>query len=178
MAALQIESLKNSTTVNELREAAKSFSSDIDNIYSSTWRRIEAQSEKNFLLAKQAIIWLTYAFRPLRIIELQHALAVQPNTTSFDDDDVATEETIVSVCCGLIVVDGESQTVRLVREYISSYCRLQQLTLRGKTRLHSISSENLLAVYALCQTHYLLQVVFRIYRHANLRRARYQAMKN
>ncbi len=122
MAALQIESLKDSTTVNELREAAKSFSSDVDNIYSFTWKRIEAQSEKRVSLAKRAIIWLTYAFRPLRIIELRHALAIRPSTATFDDDDVATEETIVSVCCGLIVIDGESQTVRLVRKYISSSC--------------------------------------------------------
>jgi len=129
MAALQIESLKNSTTVNELREAVKSFSSDIDNMYSSTWERIMAQSQKSVLLAKHAITWLTYAFRPLTIIELQHALAVQPNTATFDDDDVSTEETIILVYCGLIVIEGESQTVRLVREYISGCCCLQQLTM-------------------------------------------------
>jgi len=100
-------------------------------MYSSTWERIVAQSQKSVSLAKRAIIWLTYAFRPLRIIELRHALAVQPDTATFDDNDVSTEETIVSVCCGLIVIEGESQTVRLVREHISSYCRLKQLTLRG-----------------------------------------------
>ena len=124
MTALQIESLEESTTVNELRKAAKSFSSDIDNLYSSTWKRIEAQSKKRVSLAKRAIIWLTYTFRPLKVIELQHALAVQPSTATFDGDDVATEEMIVSVCCGLVVIDAESQTVRLVREHISYSCHL------------------------------------------------------
>ena len=124
MAILQIESLKNSTTVNELREAVKSFSSDIDNMYSSTWERIVAQPQKSVSLAKRAITWLTYALRPLRIIELRHALAIQPNTATFDDDDVSAEETVVSVCCGLIVIEGESQTVRLVRKHISRHCRL------------------------------------------------------
>ena len=83
-----------------------------------------AQSQKSVSLAKRAITWLTYMLRPLKMIELRHALAVQPNTATFDDGDVSTEETIISVCCGLIVVEGESQTVRLVREYISRYCRL------------------------------------------------------
>ena len=83
-----------------------------------------AQSQKSVSLAKRAIIWLTYALRPLTINELRHALAVQLNVATFDDDDVPTEEAIVSVCCGLIVVEGESQTVRLVREYISRHCGL------------------------------------------------------
>jgi hypothetical protein len=116
-------SLKDSTTVNELRSAIDSFSSDIDNIYSSSWERIKAQPKKRVLLAERAILWLTYAYRPLKIAELQHALAVQCET--FDDDDVAGEDMIVSVCCGLVVVDKESQIARLVREHVfhNSACK-------------------------------------------------------
>jgi hypothetical protein len=116
-------SLKESTTVNQLRSAIFSFSSDIDNIYSSSWQRIKAQSKERVLLAERAILWLTYAYRPLKITELQHALAVQCET--FDDDDVAGEDMIVSVCCGLVVVDKESQIARLVREHVfhNSACK-------------------------------------------------------
>jgi hypothetical protein len=116
VAALQIVSLKDSTTVNQLRSAINSFSSDIDKIYSSSWQRIKAQSKERVLLAERAILWLTYAYRPLKIAELQHALAVQCET--FDDDDVAGEDMIVSVCCGLVIVDRESQIARLVREHV------------------------------------------------------------
>ena len=66
----------------------------------------------------RAIIWLTYAKRPLKISELQHALAVHRGAKNFDEDDVAAEETIISVCCGLIVIDRESQIVPFVRECI------------------------------------------------------------
>ena len=65
----------------------------------------------------RVITLLTYAYRSLRIIELQHALAASNDEETFDDDDVVAEEVIVSVCCGLIVVDEESKIVRLVREY-------------------------------------------------------------
>jgi len=101
IAPLQIESLKSCTTINELRKTTESLSSDIEDTYSSTWERIKAQSESAVALATRAIIWLTYANRPLKITELQHALAVQLDAETFDDDDVAPEETIVSVCCGL-----------------------------------------------------------------------------
>ncbi len=73
-------------------------------------------------LAKRAITLLTYAYRSLRITELQHALAVS-NDEEFGDDDVVAEEVIVSVCCGLIVVDEESEFVRLVREYTCQLVR-------------------------------------------------------
>jgi hypothetical protein len=117
VAALQIESLKNSTTVKQLRKAADSLASDIDDIYSASWERIKAQPKERVLLAEGTIMWLTHAYRPLRITELQHALAPQRDGESFDNDDVADEEMIVSVCCGLIVIDNESKIVRLVREY-------------------------------------------------------------
>ena len=127
MAALQIESLKNSTTVKQLRKAADSLASDIDDIYSASWERIKAQPREQILLAEGTIMWLTYAYRPLRIIELQHALALQHDGETFDNDDVADEGMIVSVCCGLIVVDNESKIVRLVREYDFGYCALQKV---------------------------------------------------
>jgi len=65
----------------------------------------------------RAITLLTYAYRSLTITELQHALVVQNDEETFDDGDVVIEEVIISVCCGLIVVDQNSKIVRLVREY-------------------------------------------------------------
>jgi hypothetical protein len=71
----------------------------------------------------------------LKISELQHALAVQRGAETIDDDDVAAEETILSVCCGLIVVDTESQIVRFVREYLGVLKILRQADARI-LRLH------------------------------------------
>jgi len=117
-AALQIESLKICTSINNLRKAVKSLPSDLDDIYRSTLKRIKTQTEEDISLAARAITLLTHAYRTLEITELQHALGVPYNNTeTFNDGDVVDEGAIVSVCCGLIVVDKESETVRLVREY-------------------------------------------------------------
>jgi len=81
-------------------------------------KRIKTQTEENISLAARAITLLTHAYWSLGITELQHALGVPySNTETFNDGDVVDEGAIVSVCCGLIVVDKESETVRLVREY-------------------------------------------------------------
>jgi hypothetical protein len=80
--------------------------------------RIKTQPKDGISLAARAITLLTHAYRSLEITELRHALAVSHNDAeTFDDEDVVVEEVIVSVCCGLIVVDKESKVVRLVREY-------------------------------------------------------------
>ena len=97
--------------------AIESLPSELNAIYRSTLERIRTQPEGDISLATRAIILLTYAYRPLRITELQHALAVSDDAETFDGDGVVAEEVIVSVCCGLIVVDEESKIVRLVREY-------------------------------------------------------------
>ena len=126
-AALQIEALKNSTTIKQLRKAADSLASDIDDVYSASWERIKAQPKEWVSVAEGTIMWLTYAYRPLRVIELQHALALQRDGETFDNDDIVDEEMIVSVCCGLIVVDKESELVRLVRECDFEYHALQKV---------------------------------------------------
>jgi hypothetical protein len=69
-------------------------------------------------LLAEGVTWLTYAYRPLRITELQHVLQFGE---TFDNDEIADKETILSVCCGLVVTDRESQIVHLVREYAFGY---------------------------------------------------------
>jgi hypothetical protein len=121
IAALQIDSLNRSISVNNVRKAVNSLPSGLNALYESTWGRIKAQTEEEVLLATSALVWLTYAYQSLTIEELQHALAVSDDLERFDEDDIAMEELIVSVCCGLVVVDARSRIIRLVREYSYVY---------------------------------------------------------
>lgn len=127
LAALQIDSLKNCTTVNELRKTVNSLPSGLDAFYKRTLERIESQTPAEISLAKKAIVWLTYALQSLRIAELQHALAVSDEAARFDEDDVADEDVIVSVCLGLITIDKRSGIVRLVREYIACGAKIADI---------------------------------------------------
>ena len=98
-------------------------------MYERTWERIEAQTEDEVSLATKAIIWVTYTHQPLNVTQLQHAVVVSDEGDGFDEDDIAAEELIVSVCCGLIVVD-QSRIVRLVRECILCVAMVELMIVR------------------------------------------------
>jgi hypothetical protein len=58
--------------------------------------------------------------------ELQHALAVEPGEPGLDEDNLPYEKDLTSACAGLIIVDQESNIIRLVhyttQEYFERNC--------------------------------------------------------
>jgi len=129
LASLQIDNLKHCISIKKLLTAVESLPLGLNAMYERTWERIEEQTDDEVSLARKVIIWLTYAYRPLKVTELQHAVAVPDEGDGFDEGDVTAEELIISACCGLIMVDQQSRIVRLVRECIvcivkSSYGRI------------------------------------------------------
>jgi hypothetical protein len=54
------------------------------------------------------------AIRPLSVEELRHGLAVEDNTSEMDVENLPSIKTILSVCIGLVVVDHQNDTVRLI----------------------------------------------------------------
>ncbi|GKZ69883.1 hypothetical protein AnigIFM63309_005592 [Aspergillus niger] len=81
--------------------------------YQETMKRIESQSPNLRTLAIHALSWIVCTKRPLSILELQHALAIQTGSHSIDTEDVADATLIISVCAGIVSVDMESGVVRL-----------------------------------------------------------------
>jgi len=70
-------------------------------------------------------MWINHAERPLRADELCHALAVELGSTDFNTRNIPSMSTLVGCCQGLIVVDKEASTVRLIhftlQEYLSTH---------------------------------------------------------
>lgn len=67
----------------------------------------------------QVLMWLHFAYRPLRLEELQHALAVEESDKEFDADNIPPQREILNCCLGLVVVDQETSTVRFVQLHAS-----------------------------------------------------------
>jgi len=92
--------------------------------YGATIERIKAQGGDKCRLGMGALIWVSHAERPLRADELCHAMAVELGSTDFDVKNVPSTSTLVSCCQGLITVDKEKSTVRLIhftlKEYLSA----------------------------------------------------------
>ena len=72
-------------------------------------------------LAKQVLSWITCAKRPLTTRELQHALGIEVGESELDNDNVPEIEDIISVCAGLVMVDKESNIIRLVHYTTQEY---------------------------------------------------------
>ena len=96
-----------------------------DEAYKDAMERIEGQAGAKEL-AKQVLSWITCARRPLTTIELQHALAVEIGESKLDEDNVPQIEDMVSVCAGLVTVDGESGIIRLVHYTTQEYFQRTQ----------------------------------------------------
>ena len=98
---------------------------ELGDAYRATIERIKAQDGDKSRLGMAALMWISHAERPLKADELCHALAVELDSTDFSAGNVLSVSTLVSSCQGLITVDKEASTVRLIhftlQEYFSAH---------------------------------------------------------
>ncbi|TFK24830.1 hypothetical protein FA15DRAFT_390829 [Coprinopsis marcescibilis] len=112
LASLQLDMLRECLSIQDLREALDSLPSGVDDMYAATLERLDKQPRAE--LARRTLAWVSYAYRSLKIEELQRAVAVHPETHEYDSERLVDGESLVSLCCGLLVVDSRSMLVRLI----------------------------------------------------------------
>jgi hypothetical protein len=126
LAQLHMASLSTKPNRKAIREALEKLPEQLDGTYDEVMRRIENQNNDDRIIAQRVLGWISFAKRPLSLLELQHALATEPRASSFDEDNIMDEELITSTCAGLVIVDQESSIVRLVhystQEYFARHC--------------------------------------------------------
>lgn len=83
--------------------------------------RIRDQGVHIESFALQVIRWISFARRPLKLAELLCALSVSPGDIELDEDAVGEESDITNYCAGLVVVEGETKTVRFVHYTTQEY---------------------------------------------------------
>jgi ankyrin repeat protein len=127
-----VNSLKDKTTPKRIRQALerlrKGSEASLDLAYQEAMERVESQDEGLRQLAKCALSWITNAKTPLTTSELRHALAVEIGESEFDKENLPDTEDIVSVCAGLVIIDEESDVIRLVHYTTQVYFERTQTT--------------------------------------------------
>jgi ankyrin repeat protein len=83
--------------------------------------RIEGQLVDQKELAKQVLMWITCAKRPLTTSEICCALAVEVGKLELDEENLPDITDMVSVCAGLVTVDDISNVIRLVHYTTQEY---------------------------------------------------------
>ena len=126
LVALNIDAILQESTIYRRRER---LSEIIDGLglrdaYGATIDRIKSQDGDKSRLGMEALMWISHAERPLRADELCHALAVKLGSRDFNAENIPSMSTLMSCCQGLITVDKEASTVRLIhftlKEYLST----------------------------------------------------------
>ncbi|KAJ7440446.1 ankyrin repeat-containing domain protein [Mycena latifolia] len=121
LAKLHTESLATKNTIKAVQEALKHLPTNLNHTYDEAMHRIHHQNEDDRHFALQALTWVAYAKRPLSVAELQEALAIEPDATTLDVDNLMDISIVLSVCAGLIIVDEAMAVVRLIHYTTQGY---------------------------------------------------------
>ncbi|KAI9927144.1 hypothetical protein MW887_003527 [Aspergillus wentii] len=137
LAKLHVESLSTKINRKEVRRSLKILPPTLDATYLNALERIYSQSSVDISLAESVLFWVICARRPLGILEIQHMYATQelPEDEGLEEDDLPDKEILTSVCGGLILIDGESQTARAVHYTAHQYLERTQVQNIAKARL-------------------------------------------
>ena len=93
----------------------------VGDVYNATIQRIKAQDGDKPTLGIAALMWISHAERPLHTDELCHALAVELGSPDFKAGNIPSVSTLVDSCQGLITIDKEASTVRLIHSTLQEY---------------------------------------------------------
>ena len=93
----------------------------LGNAYGAALEQIKAQGGEKTKLAMATLTWICHAERPLQVDELRHALAVQIGATHFDSANAPSIGALIVCCQGLIKVNKETSTVRLIHPTVQEY---------------------------------------------------------
>src|SRR3984957_8397875 len=136
LARLHMDSLMGKFSAREVLIALEKLPEEMDDTYDEAMERIERQDDNRKQLARRVLSWIICVVRPLSVKELQHALAVVPDSTNIDSNDIIDDEILTSVCSGLVVIDEERNVIGLVRKYPIFECGVVRCVFLLR-RLHS-----------------------------------------
>ena len=143
LASLHIEAILRETTISRRRETLQSMKAGVKlgDAYGATMDRIKAQGVEKAKLALATLTWVCHSERALKVDELCHALAVVIGATDFDLENIPLISTLLGCCHGLITIDNEATTVRLIHHTVQEYlCTHPDLP----SKPHSILAETCL----------------------------------
>ena len=95
----------------------------LEDAYSAMLDRVKGQGGEKSRLGMAALMWISHSERPLKANELCHALAVEIGSSNLNTCNVPSIGTLLTCCQGLVAVDKEASTVRLIHFTLQEYLR-------------------------------------------------------
>src|SRR5436190_13409307 len=116
-----MQQILDQTSTCELRQALTQLPESLHDVYDSMLQRVKEQSHNRSSLAIRILTWLSYAVRPLTVVELQHAVAIDINVPSPNPERVPPARFIEDVCMDLVTIDKERNIVLLTHASLKHY---------------------------------------------------------
>ena len=120
--------------------------------YGATLDRIKALGDQKSRLGMTVLMWICHLERPLGVEELRQALAVEIGSADHNANNAPSITTILSCCQGLVMVDKEGLTIRLIHYTLHEYLTCQSDLFRNphakiaETCLTYLNSQQVMAL--------------------------------
>lgn len=126
LPALQIQSIINGPTAGDMEDAIEARPHDLHQAFYQTIARIQRQPDGRKRLGMSVLLWISHARGSLTVAELSEAMAVKPGNTSLNPRRRPSQHMMVECCMGLVTVDPESSSIRLVHYALQEFFRDQR----------------------------------------------------
>ena len=125
LVSLSIDAILQETTIHRRRQKLNAIVDGLglEDAYETTLGRIKGQGGEKARLGMAALMWISHSERPLKADELCHALAVEIGSPNLNNDNIPSIGTLLACCQGLVVVEKEASTVRLIHFTLQEYLR-------------------------------------------------------
>ncbi|CAI7636162.1 unnamed protein product [Penicillium palitans] len=121
LANLHITEICRYSDVRHVQDAMDKLPDSIFGYYDVAIKRLEEQDDPDCELARRALAIISHAKRPLSVDELLHALGVRENDTELVESGCVVPEALLGVSAGLIKIDEQGNTIRLVHQILHEY---------------------------------------------------------
>ena len=109
-----------------MEDAVEAMPHDLHQVFYQTLARIQRQPNGRKRLGMKVLLWISHARGSLTVAELSEAMAVRPGDTSLSPRRRPSQNMMIECCLGLVSVDRESSSVRLVHYALQEFFRDQR----------------------------------------------------
>ena len=122
-ASLGMDAILAGATIHQRRQALHRVANGLgfQDAYNTTLDRIRQQGGSKSKLGMAALMWAFRCERPLRLEELRHALGVELGVEDLSIDNVPSVRTVLGCTLGLVTIDKNTSTVRLLHFTLQQY---------------------------------------------------------
>ena len=125
LVSLNMGAILQGTTIGRRRRCLATISNGLglEGAYSQTLSQIMGQGGEEARLGIVTLMWISHSGRPLKADKLCQALGVEIGSPDLDSGDIPSIGTLLVCYQGLLTVDKEASTVRIIHPTPQEYLR-------------------------------------------------------